>query len=94
MRVARLPASQLAEGDDLTKYEAAYDENNKRVPSPTFGPMDLTPHYRKHFSPDVDPSPILNEEAAFHGLIHCNWDMGDLQIQDLEGSAQDNPEAS
>ena len=95
VKASRVLASQLVAGMDLRSYQAAYDDNNKRVQPPTFEPVDLTPQRRKHiFAPDVDPSPILHEEAVFQALTNCNWDVDNLQIQDQEGSAQDNPEAS
>ena len=54
---------------------------------PSFAPMDLTPQRRKHlFASDADPSTILTEEAEFHALINCTWDVEKFQIQDPESS--------
>ncbi|KAI5000836.1 hypothetical protein ZWY2020_010795 [Hordeum vulgare] len=67
MRAVCPTTSQLAEGLDLTKYQATYDESHKRVPPPTFAPVDLTPQRRKHlFASNADPSTILAEEAKFN----------------------------
>ena len=62
------------------------------MPPPSFEFTDLTPQRRKHlFHSDAESSTILTEEAEFHALTNCNSTMGDLQIQDGEGSTQDNP---
>jgi len=91
-RASRVLANQLATEADLKTYQVAYDDNNTRVRAPTFEPKDLPPQRRKHiFVPDVDPSPILHDEAEFEALLNCNWDVDNLQIQENEDLVQDDP---
>ena len=88
-------ASRLAAEADLATYQVAYNDNNTRVRAPTLEPKDLTPQRRKHiFVPDVDPSPILNDEAQFEALLNCNWDVDNLQIQEPEDPAHGDPSTS
>jgi hypothetical protein len=57
--------------------------------------MDLTPPMRKHtFAPDVDLSPIMNDEAIFEALTGIDWMSPDLQIGEEEEPEQDDPESS
>jgi hypothetical protein len=54
----------------------------------------LTPARRKHlFAPEIDPSPLF-EDARFEALTHCNWDVDNLQIEEVEDPEQDDPPPS
>jgi hypothetical protein len=68
---------------------------NAKVKAPAYDIMDLTPPTRKHtFDPDVDPSPIINDEAIFEALTGIDWTSPDIQM-DEEGEPQrDDPESS
>ena len=80
---------------DLSKYQAAYDDNNKKVTPPSFGITSLTPRRcKKPFDFEADLSVFLNEEDKFVALSKCNWKLGDLQIEDGESSRQGDPEAA
>jgi hypothetical protein len=93
-KASRVLASTLADELDLSTYQAAYSEPSKRVRGPTFETRDLTPARRKHlFAPEIDPSPLF-EEAQFVALTNCNWDVDNLQIEEVEDPAQDDPPSS
>jgi hypothetical protein len=94
MKASRVLASTLVDELDLSTYQAAYSETSKRVRGPTFETRDLTPARRKHlFAPEIDPSPLF-EEAQFEALTNCNWDVDNLQIEEVEDPAQDDPPSS
>ena len=87
-------ASTLVDEIDLSTYQAAYSEASKKVRCPTFECRDLTPGRRKHlFAPEIDPSPIF-EDAQFEALTHCNLDVDNLQIEEVEDPEQDDPPSS
>ncbi|KAI4999527.1 hypothetical protein ZWY2020_004116 [Hordeum vulgare] len=76
---SRLAATQLAASLDLSKYQAAYDNKNKKVNPPTFVTTSLTPRRPKNpFDLDADLSSILTDEDEFAALSKCNWVLGDL----------------
>ena len=57
-------ACKLVEELNLNHYTTAYDKNNNKVKPPTHEVIDLVPPRRKHtFTPDLDSSIILNDEA-------------------------------
>lgn len=88
-------ACKLAEESDLSKYQLAYNMENTRIRAPTHDVVDLTPPTRKHtFAPDIDPSPIINDEAIFKALTGIDWTSADLQMVDDEEAAQDDGEPS
>ena len=90
----RVLASQLVEGLDLKKYQTTYDESNMRVQPPSFEPFDLNPQHHKHtFAPDVDPTPIMHDDAIFQALTSIDWNLDNLQIKGVEELARDDPEA-
>ncbi|KAI4991863.1 hypothetical protein ZWY2020_040249 [Hordeum vulgare] len=92
---SRSAATQLAASLDLGKYQAAYDESNKKVTPPSYEVTSLTPRRRKNpFHFEVDPSAILSDEDEFVALTNCNWKLGDLQNKDDESLKQDDPEAA
>ena len=94
MKDSRVLASTLVNELDLSSYQATYDVENKRVRGPTFESRSLTPANRKQlFAPDLDPSPFF-DQAQFEALTHCNWDVNNLQIEEIEEPARDDPPAS
>lgn len=94
MKEMRPLACQLAREVDLTKYQPAYDSNNARIKAPSHDVVDLTPPRHKHtFAPDIDPAPLINDEAIFEALTGIDWTSGDFQISS-EDLAQDDPETS
>ena len=94
VKASRVLASVLADEVDLSTYQAAYSADNKRVRCPTFEARDLTPARRNHlFAPEIDPSPLF-DESQFEALTHCNWDVDNLQIEEVEDPAQDDPPSS
>jgi hypothetical protein len=93
-KASRVLASTLVDELDLSTYQAAYSEPSKRVRGPTFEAKNLTPARRKHlFAPEIDPSALF-EEAQFEALTNCNWDVDNLQIEEVEDPAQDDPPSS
>ena len=67
-------ACKLAEETDLSRYQPTYNMENTKINAPAYDVMDLTPPTRKHtFAPDVDPSPIINDEAIFEDLTGIDW---------------------
>ena len=79
---SRLAATQLAASLDLTKYQAAYDDKNKKINPPTFVVTNLIPRRPKNpFDWETDLASILTDEDDFASLSRCNWVLGDLQIK-------------
>ena len=90
-----MAATQLAASLDLSKYQAAYDDKNKKVNPPTFVTTSLTPRRPKNpFDLEVDLSSVLNDEDEFAALSKCNWVLGDLQIEVVQSSQQADPRTS
>lgn len=87
---SRLAATQLAASLDLTNYQAAYDEKNKKISPPTFVVTNLIPRRPKNpFDWEADLASILTDEDDFASLSKCNWVLGDLQIEAGQSSRQD-----
>ena len=56
--------------------------------------MDLIPPIRKHtFSPKIDPSNLIDDEAEFYALRDFDWSKPNFQTveEDVE-PARDDPE--
>ncbi|KAI4989795.1 hypothetical protein ZWY2020_038158 [Hordeum vulgare] len=86
---SRSAATQLAASLDLSKYQAAYDEKNKKINPPTFVTTSLTPRRPKNpFDLEADLSTFLNNEDEFAALSKCNWVLGDLQLEVGQSSKQ------
>ncbi|KAI5015452.1 hypothetical protein ZWY2020_056842 [Hordeum vulgare] len=86
---SRLAATQLAASLDLTKYQAAYDDKNKKISPPTFVVTNLIPRRPKNpFDWETDLASILTDEDDFASLSRCNWVLGDLQIEAGQSSRQ------
>ena len=98
VREMRPLASKLAEETNLSQYQAAYDANNKKVKAPVHQEVDLIPLTRKHtFTPDIDPSNLIDDEVVFRALTGINWatpNFKPVDQVDEEEEAQDDPEAS
>ena len=92
---SRYVATQLASSLDLNKYQAAYDENKKKVTPPSYETASLVPSRPKNpFDLDMDLSLFLDDEDEFVALSKCNWKLGDLRIEGGDGSRQgDSPTA-
>ena len=62
-------ATKLVEEIDLSKYQAAYTKENKKVKASAYEIVDLIPPIPKHtIPPDVDPFNPIDEEAVFQAL--------------------------
>ena len=59
--------SQLVAGMDLSKYQAAYDNDGIWVPPPMLVSCDLA-RRKNFFAPKVDQSPVLHVYATFEAL--------------------------
>ena len=80
VREMRPFASKLAEESELSKYQAANTAQNKKLKASVYPVMDLIPPTRKHsFSPDIDPSTLIDDEAAFKAVTGVNWTSPDFQ---------------
>ncbi|KAI4975883.1 hypothetical protein ZWY2020_049490 [Hordeum vulgare] len=94
VKESRSAATELAASLDLSKYQAAYDDKNKKVNPPTFVTTILTPRRPKNpFDLEADLSAFLNDEDEFAALSKCNWVLGDLQLEVGQSSGQADPEA-
>ena len=92
---AQILSTQLVSEMKLRSYQAAYGANHTRIPPPDLITKNLAPQRREHvFAPEVDPSSILDDEAVFQALSHCNWDVDTLQIQEPKDHSMDDPEVS
>ena len=92
-------ASKLAEETNLSKYQAVYDVENKKVKAPVQEAMDLIPPTRKHtFAPDINPSTLIDNEVVFKALAGINWATSNFQPtgedEEEEEHVQDDPESS
>src|SRR5215216_327004 len=89
-------ASLIANEMDLSKYQPAYDTENRNLPTPAYKVMDLIPPIHKHtFAPEVDPSELIDDEAEFQALSGIDWSSPNFKTtKDEDEPAQDDPEAS
>ena len=89
-------ASKLAEETDLSKYHPVYDATNSKVKAPVHEAMDLIPPTRKHtFTPDIDPSTLIDDEAVFKASTGIDWSSPNFQTTwEEEEPAHDDSEAS
>ncbi|KAI4983549.1 hypothetical protein ZWY2020_025415 [Hordeum vulgare] len=87
-------ATQLATSLDLSKYQVAYDDMNKKINLPTFVTTSLTPRRPKNpFDLEADLSTYLNDEDESAALSKCNLVLGDLQLEVGQSSKQADPGA-
>ena len=69
----------------LETYQRLIRWNNSKVNAPAYNIVDFIPPIRKHtFSPDIDPSTLINDEAVFKALTGINWTSPDFQPIDKE----------
>ena len=62
-------SSKLAEEIDLSFHQSIYDAHNNRVNTPGYETPTLILPIRKHtYAPEVDPSNLISDEAAFKAL--------------------------
>ena len=67
-------ATLIANEVDLTKYQAGYDEENRRIPMPHYEVTSLMPPLHKHtFAPEVDPAGLVDDEVEFEALNNIHW---------------------
>ena len=88
-------ACQLAEEADLSRYQAQYDSQNKRIAAPIHESEIQIPPIRKHtYAPDIEPSSLIHEEAVFQALMGIDWTTVDFQPmgRDEEAEAADDEE--
>mgnify|MGYP005837479747 CR=1 FL=1 len=90
--VATLIASEV----DLTKYQAGYDEENRRIPTPQYDVTSLIPPPRKHaLAPEVDPAGLVDDEAEFEALNNIDWSSSTFQEKEQGADTEwANPDAS
>ena len=73
-------ATLIANEVDLTKYQAGYDEENQRIPTPQYDVISPIPQLRKHtFAPEVDPADLVDAEAEFEALNNIDWSSSTFQ---------------
>ena len=64
----------------MSHYQPVYDVDQKRYPAPMHDVEDLVPPIRKHtYAPDIDPFPLISEEAVFQALTRIDWTTIDFQ---------------
>ena len=75
-----------------------YDVNDKRMNAPTYDVENLIPPIRKHtYTPDIDPSLLIHDEAVFQALMGIDWTTVDFQPLGRETEAEaarDDPQPS
>ena len=85
-----------AEETDLSKYQAAYTKENLRVTALVHEAMDLISPTRKHtFTPDIDPSSLIDDGVVFRALAGINRATSDFQPmgEEEEELVQNNPKS-
>ena len=89
-------ATQIADEVDLAKYQAGYDAENRRIPTPHYKVTSLIPPLRKHtFAPEVDPAGLIDDEAEFEALNGIDWSSSTFQDREQgEEAERADPEAS
>ena len=91
-------ASKLADEMDLSHYQPVYDVDQKIYPALIHDVGDLVPPIRKHtYAPDIDPSPLITEQAVFQALTGTNWtpiDFQPLGRDEEDVPIQDDPQSS
>ena len=95
MREMRPVVCKLIEELNLKHYMPTYDDQSNKIKPPTHEVMNLVPARRKHlFAPDLDSSPIINDEAIFEALTGIDWTSRNLQMAKEEEPEQDDPASS
>ena len=79
-------ATLIGNDTDLTKYSPGYDSENRRIPTPHYGEVNLIPPTRKHtFAPEVDPASLIADEAEFEALNGIDWASSTFQDRATDG---------
>ena len=74
MKEVRPVATLIVYEADLTKYQAGYDADNRRIPMPQYTLTSLIPPIHKHtFALEVDPAGLIDYEAEFEALNAIDW---------------------
>lgn len=91
-----LVATLIAGEADLTKYQAGYDVENQRIPTPHYKVTSLIPPIRKHtFTPEVDSAGLIDDEAEFEAFNGIDWSSSTFQDQEQDEEVERaDPEAS
>ena len=86
----------IAEETNLSKYQPAYDAENQKMQMPAYKVMDLIPLIRKHtFTPDIDPSNLIDDEAELCALCGIDWSTPNFQTAKEDKELEkDDPEPS
>lgn len=80
VKEVRPVATLIADKVDLTKYQAGYDTENRRIPMPQYKVTTLIPPLRKHtFTPEVDSAGLIDDEAEFEVLNNIDWSSSTFQ---------------
>ena len=70
----------------------------KRQPALIHNVEDLVPPIRKHtYAPDIEPSPLISDEAVFQALTGIDWATVDFQPLGREEEVEptrDDPQPS
>ena len=89
-REMRPLASKLAEDINLSIYQNVYDASDKWISAPTYDVENLIPPIRKHtYTPDIEPSDLIHDEAVFQALTGIDWTT--IDFQPLAGEKEDEP---
>ena len=88
-------ATFIGEETNLSKYQPGFDADNKKMATPSYKVMDLIPPIRKHtFSPEIDPSGLIDDEAEFVALHGFDWSKPNFQTVEEDESASDESQPS
>ena len=80
VKEVRPMATVIADEVDLTKYQAGYDAENRRIPMPHYKVTSLIPPLRKYtFAPEVDLTGLVDDEAEFEALNNIDWSSSTFQ---------------
>ncbi|KAI5000250.1 hypothetical protein ZWY2020_004839 [Hordeum vulgare] len=88
IKESRFAATRLAAGLDLNKYQAAYDDKNKKVTPPSYEITSLAPPRPKNpFDLDMDLSLFLDDEDEFvpYPSVTGNWATYKLKLERAQG---------
>ena len=86
-------SSQLAAEANLTVHRSFYDERNQRVDTTVTEAQNLIPPIRKlTYTPDVESSNLISEEAVFQALTRIDWTTIDFQPLGGEEEVEPAPE--
>ena len=80
MRGVHLQATILGDETNIDKYQPGFDVDNKKMATPSYKVTDLIPSVRQHtFSPEIDPSGLIDDEAEFVVLHGFDWSKPSFQ---------------